>query len=75
MAGVAWIYIGSSMDSLTGSEVAILARVSAYRLAILGIFLMTHSSSWFNDSCTFTKYLAIRSFLASYSLLMCPTMS
>lgn len=75
MAGVAWIYIGSSMDSLTGSEVAILARASACRLAILGIFSMTHSSSWFSDSCTFSKYLAMLSFLASYSLLMCSTMS
>ena len=74
MVGVTWTYMGSSMDSLTGSEATIPAKASACRLAILGIFLMTHYSSCSNDSCTFSRYLAMHSSLVLYFFRMCPTM-
>ena len=44
-------------------------------LSILGIFSMAHSPSRFSDSCTFSKYLAMRSSLASHSFCICPTMN
>lgn len=63
------------MDSLMGSEAAIPTKALACMLAIPGIFLTTHSSSRLNDSCTFSRYLVMRSSLASYSFRMCPTTS
>ena len=36
---------------------------------------MTYSPIRLSDSCTFSKYLAMRSYLASYSFRICPTTS
>ena len=36
---------------------------------------MTHSHSRLSDFCTFSKYLVMRSSLASYSFSICPTTS
>ena len=75
MEGAVWTYMGSNMNSLMGSEVAILAKALACMLVVRGILSTTHSSNRFKESCTFIKYLDMRSSLASYSFCICPTMS
>ena len=66
---------GIIVDSFTGNDTAIPAKASACTLSPLGISSMTHSLSRLSDSCTFNKYLTMRSSLASYSFSICPTTS
>ena len=75
MEGVVWTYMGSSMNSLLRSEVAIPAKASTCMLVVQGILSTTHSSNRFKESCTFIKYLDMRSSLAPYSFCICLTMS